>query len=77
MMSNGPHWIGDELHTFWYGATRPDYVGTLRPNRDPRKRQRFVFTADTVDDRFVKFYYERPTAGEVMAAFLAWQERGQ
>lgn len=68
-----PYWQGDTLMVYWYGSHEPSALGTLRKNTNPRYRQPWVFRADTVDDMFVRRYYERPTAAEVFKAFLNWQ----
>ena len=57
----------------WYGSDKKDIVGYLKRNTNPSKPQAFIFIADTNDDTFRKYYYEKPTADEVLAAFIDWQ----
>lgn len=69
------HWNGNTLMHNWYGNPRADDVGYLLPNTDKRKPEPFVFVADTFDDSFVRFYYEKPDADVVFEAFSNWQMR--
>ena len=69
------HWVNNTLVHNWYGSSHADEVGYLLLNTDKRKPQPFVFVADTFDDSFVRFYYEKPDADELFEAFSRWQMR--
>lgn len=69
------HWEGNKLMHNWYGSKRVDCVGIIRENKNKRKSQPLVFVADTIDDCFIKYYYEKPNAESVLASFLDWQHQ--
>ena len=67
------HWEGNKLMHNWYGSKQADCVGIIRENKNKQKKQSFVFVAETIDDCFIKYYYEKPNAEEIFAAFINWQ----
>lgn len=66
-------WIDDTLVHNWFGSDSEDVVGHLELCTDKRKPQKYMFVAETSDDEFVKYYYEKPSAEEVFGSFLNWQ----
>lgn len=71
-MSNA-HWNGNKLMVNWYGESEASEVGELCPNTNKRKYQPFVFIADTIDDQFILYLYEKPSAETLFYHFLQWQ----